>query len=242
MQNNRKSHNPGKVLITLRVMSVNAGRRKRGWDDGTTQACSLHATGYGRIGPRIIGWMMLASCIAAAAGCAGHPTPAGSDPLVGEIHPTKPNPYGPTPSGPAAAPGKVSAVDPLLGSPSDLAPIANSRPSLAIDNTAPSTFTAAFTAGYTSTSGSAPVVRPLGDPTNQTGGTIVPGTPTSEELQAQLRWRGVIWQKLETFANGVRFSCVAPSRYNPEGSISYTAEAPDVVSAVQAVLMKIDRE
>jgi hypothetical protein len=225
----RKTDKPGKIHTPLSAES--------------TAAPSHHGTGSGAFGPRLNRWIMLASCLVIGAGCAAS-GPSGSDPILGEIHPQKPNIYGPNPSSPAAIPTKTSAnsTDPLLWSTSNstLAPIPDSRPALAInDNIATSGFNnASFTSGFSSSSGGRPTVMPLSD---QAPGAYVPGAPTSEILQAQLRARGVIWQKQESVADGVRFTCVVPNRYNPDSCKAYDATARDIVTAIQAVIVQIDR-
>jgi hypothetical protein len=182
-----------------------------------------------------------AICLLIGAGCAGGPTGGGADPLVGEVHPQKPSPYGPTPTSPVnTTPAKSSWAnyDPLYGS-AGLTPNADSRPSLKIPENSGSN-NPAFTAGYTTTGG-APTVTPLSEPGSHAPGSFVPGTATTEILQAQLRSRGVIWQKQEPVADGVRFTCIVPNRYNPDSCRAYDATARDLLTAVQAVLVQIDR-
>lgn len=72
-----------------------------------------------------------------------------------------------------------------------------------------------------------------------TTGSVIPGT--YEELQKELKKRGVNWQGQETTDRGVKFSCSVPDRQNPARSRVYEAEAPDYLTAIRVVLQQIDR-
>jgi hypothetical protein len=167
--------------------------------------------------------------------------PGGPDALVGEIYPQKQNSFGPNPPATPTSSTKTSNLgpDPLLSS--ALADIPNSRPSPIInDQIATNGFNnSAATTGFTRNAGGGPTVLPL---YGQASGSYGQSRPTLESLQSQLRAHKVIWQKQETLPDGtVRFSCIAPNKYNPESSTAYDATARDIVTAIQAVLAKIDQ-
>lgn len=61
-----------------------------------------------------------------------------------------------------------------------------------------------------------------------------------EEVFRQLRARGVTWQRLEMQGNQWRFECSAPHPTKPGETREYFATAPDPLSAIQAVLNKLD--
>jgi hypothetical protein len=63
-----------------------------------------------------------------------------------------------------------------------------------------------------------------------------------DQAQAQLRARGVLWQRLETVneSGNWRFVCSVPNRQNPNKHRTYEATGRDYLSAVQAVLEEID--
>lgn len=61
-----------------------------------------------------------------------------------------------------------------------------------------------------------------------------------ENLQAQLQARGVLWQKQDQIAEGVRFSAMVPNPSNPQITRVYEATGPDYATAVQAVLRQIE--
>jgi hypothetical protein len=74
------------------------------------------------------------------------------------------------------------------------------------------------------------------------GGTRV---MTFEQAQAQLRVRGVTWQRLEIWGDegNWKFSCSIPNAQNPAIRRSYESPPlPDPLTAVQAVLDQIDRD
>ena len=61
-----------------------------------------------------------------------------------------------------------------------------------------------------------------------------------DQLQSQLKSRGVTWQRAENVAGGVKFSCIVPNPQNPQVSRAYEAIGPDYPAAVRAVLWEID--
>jgi hypothetical protein len=55
--------------------------------------------------------------------------------------------------------------------------------------------------------------------------------------------RGIIWQRLETGANGEwKFTCSVPNRQNPRVRRTYEARGTDPVTAVRAALDQIDKD
>ena len=62
----------------------------------------------------------------------------------------------------------------------------------------------------------------------------------ADQLQSQLKSRGVTWQRAENVAGGVKFSCIVPNPQNPQVSRAYEAIGPDYPAAVRAVLWEID--
>jgi hypothetical protein len=63
-----------------------------------------------------------------------------------------------------------------------------------------------------------------------------------DPLLAQLRARGVTWQKAQNVAGGVKFSCLVPNPQHPEVTRMYEAIGPDYPSAVRGALYLVDRE
>jgi hypothetical protein len=74
------------------------------------------------------------------------------------------------------------------------------------------------------------------------GGNASPAAPrpTYEQLQMALQQRGMRWQNAEQIPGGVRFSCTVPHPQNPKAERLLQAEAPDIITAMQAVLAKVD--
>jgi hypothetical protein len=68
-------------------------------------------------------------------------------------------------------------------------------------------------------------------------------TPAAAEdpLVAQLRARGVTWQKAENVAGGVRLTCIVPDPQHPEIEHRHEAVGPDYAAAVRGVLYLIDK-
>jgi hypothetical protein len=77
-----------------------------------------------------------------------------------------------------------------------------------------------------------------------TSGTWGSANPVSnnDSLQAQLKARGVLYQKEDRVPEGVRVSCIVASRQNPSITRVYEAVARDYPSAVQAVLKQLDQQ
>lgn len=99
----------------------------------------------------------------------------------------------------------------------------------------------------------APVVEALPAAPNAVGlpaaGAVAPPPWTNpaaqasyEQLQQQLRARGMTWYRQETWQGGVKFSCSVPNPINPTFDRTYEATARDYQSALQAVLDQIDRD
>lgn len=65
---------------------------------------------------------------------------------------------------------------------------------------------------------------------------------TEDPVLAQLRARGVTWQKADNVAGGVRLTCIVPNRQHPEVTRTYEVVGPDYPAAVRAMLFQIDRE
>jgi hypothetical protein len=64
-----------------------------------------------------------------------------------------------------------------------------------------------------------------------------------EQAQAQLAQRGVIWQALQAGERGEwKFTCSIPNPQNPKLRRTYEAQGADYLSAMRAVLEKIDKE
>jgi hypothetical protein len=64
-----------------------------------------------------------------------------------------------------------------------------------------------------------------------------------EQMQAQLAQRGVIWQALQAGEHGDwKFTCSIPNPQNPKLRRTYEAQGTDYLSAMRAVLEKIDKE
>jgi hypothetical protein len=90
-----------------------------------------------------------------------------------------------------------------------------------------------------------PVPLPPAGPTGVTPTAYIP-TPGSmaenEQLQAQLKTRGVTWQNQQVVPEGIKFTCAVPNRHNPDINRLYEATAGDLGSAVRAVLQQIDAQ
>lgn len=189
-------------------------------------------------------WRSPALVLALVAGCATDHSPP--DPLKGQIHPQSPTQYGSAPAN-QNAPTKTSSGVP--GIPSTEGPYSNaalaaidgSRPPLAIDAN-----NVATSSAYTPSANGptvSPLPRDLSAPPVPGVASGTTGTQAEDILQAQLRARGVFGQKqAPTPDGGVQFSCIAPNRGNPDSSRIYEATARDLVSAIQAVIVQIDRQ
>jgi hypothetical protein len=90
-----------------------------------------------------------------------------------------------------------------------------------------------------------PVTDPL--PRPQLATVSNPGSlpaSTFEEVQAQIKARGVLWQQSVWVAETGewKFSCSIPTRQNPRIRRTYEAKAGDAVAAIRAVLEQLDKE
>jgi hypothetical protein len=81
-------------------------------------------------------------------------------------------------------------------------------------------------------------------PVSNPGNAGVARPSTFEEAKQKLEARGVLWQRLEHVnENGDwKFACSVPNRQDPRRHRTYSAEAPDYLSAIQAVLDQIDKD
>jgi hypothetical protein len=83
-----------------------------------------------------------------------------------------------------------------------------------------------------------PVRGARNQPVQQTGWT---GSALSrDQAWEQLQARGIAWQQLERKGDQWRLRCTVPNPNNPEVSRFYEATAADEVSAIWAVIEKID--
>jgi hypothetical protein len=90
-----------------------------------------------------------------------------------------------------------------------------------------------------------PVPLPPAGPTGVTPASYsaTPGSMAeNEQLQAQLKTRGVTWQNQQVVAEGIKFTCAVPNRHNPDITRLYEATAGDLGAAVRAVLQQIDEQ
>jgi hypothetical protein len=62
----------------------------------------------------------------------------------------------------------------------------------------------------------------------------------TDQLLAQLKARGMVWNTQQPIAGGVRFSCGIASSQNPNAIEAYEATAADYRSAISAVLQKLN--
>jgi hypothetical protein len=70
------------------------------------------------------------------------------------------------------------------------------------------------------------------------------GTPSYDQLRQLLLARGVVWMRLDTSVetNESKFTCSIANRQNPNIRRTYEARARDDLSAIRAVLDRIDRD
>jgi hypothetical protein len=89
-----------------------------------------------------------------------------------------------------------------------------------------------------------PVQRPMPVPVPLAPASPVPAVagPSPDQLQTQLKQRGVTFQHQEQVAGGVKFTCAVPNRHNPDINRFYEATASDLPGAIQAVLQQIDAQ
>jgi hypothetical protein len=188
-------------------------------------------------------------CLCALAGCSTSGQRAG-DPLVGEIHPNYAAPYANTPPNNPQPPTKT-ASDPLIPGPTAPQVSANTVSQTSLQGGRPLAIeqTAAYpgsSTGFAPTFGGQPTVVTLQNDVASTSSysppapSNAPPQQTTDILLAQLRSRGVQWQKQDIVPEGIRFTCIVPNRNNPESMQIYEATARDYATAVQAVLVKID--
>jgi hypothetical protein len=180
-------------------------------------------------------------------------TTSSVDPLLGDY---APRPGGPAPAAPPPGPSKTSqlGVPPIPSA--QLTPSAaglasgralqGGRP-LALDGGV-----AAIPAAGPAKASLQPLVQPVPRELPLPGPGVVPvgggawtppPTPGAQDaLLAQLKARNVLWHKQETVPGGVRFSCIVPSRTQPDATRVFEATGRDLTAAVQAVLQKIDSQ
>jgi hypothetical protein len=218
--------------------------------------------------PRVLcAFCLLASVVSLlSAGCAPNSFGAsGNDPLLG-LGPPAPPPSGALAGGPRPAAGNVPPLPTASGGaiPASLAattrPLDPSRPSphIGADGGAagadapvwrgpgsgpsgvvlqqPQPITGGEAVKPQPGSGPAPTVQPTGN---------LKGAPTFDELQAQLKERGVVWQLLNTTGeNGTewKYSCAVPLKQSPTTRKAYEARGPDPAAAMQKVLQAIDQD
>jgi hypothetical protein len=76
-------------------------------------------------------------------------------------------------------------------------------------------------------------------------GSLSNGNTTSyNQLKAQLLARGVVWMRLDNSVETgeIKFACSVPNRSNPKIRQTYEVKTRDEITAMQAVLDKIDRD
>lgn len=180
---------------------------------------------------------------------------AGGDPLLGRSANVTPA----APPNQTAAATAVPPVPPLpastaAGSTAALAggaaPVWDGRHNLQIDDPRP----AAGNPGWSNpTVAGAVLQRPVPIPGQAAPpATAAPGTAalvsgpkvtSYEQAQAQLKARGVLWQRLEAAANQQwKFTCSVPNPHNAQISRVYEAQAASGLEAIQAILEQIDRD
>ena len=195
---------------------------------------NMNKPGKTRSLTRQSGWFLAAFSLVIAAGCS--PPERVPDPMKGEIHPQQNAnniTYGPTLA--PANQGHNTAVPP---SPSNdgsvstmaLASMSGSRPlAIGVSQTSTSAFSPA------------PTVQAVQPDPPAVIGSFSAIKQTHDILQEQLRYRGVEWQQQEAVPEGVKFTCIVRNRNSTENSKIYESTARDYVSAVQAVLLQIDK-
>ncbi len=198
---------------------------------------------------------LLGAVCLAWAGCSGPQRVAGGDPLLGRSAAVTPAAQPNQTAGAAVVP----PVPPLpasttAGSTAALAggaaPVWDGRHNLQIDDPRP----AAGNPGWSNpTVAGAVLQRPVPIPGQATPpATAAPGNAalvsgpkvtSYEQAQAQLKARGVLWQRLEAVANQQwKFTCSVPNPHNPQISRVYEAQAASGLEAIQAILEQIDRD
>jgi len=181
-----------------------------------------------------------------AAGCPSPPQRLpdnGPDPILGPEAPGLPKKGGAvTPSGPEA---KLNAPLPLTQQTSSTAamagggPLKGGRETIAI----PVNDGAAGKKAWQENDGSKTVLKTPQPIAQGQPLTPVPNLPygtdtTLQKLRAQLKDRGLIYEKQDPIPGGVRFDCIVAYA---DGQRRYTVEAADAEAAIRAVLAKIDQ-
>jgi hypothetical protein len=194
------------------------------------------------------------------------------EPLFGEYHPksfgSAPPPAGKTTSSRSGGAGAIPALPAATSSGSSAAivsgdPLIGSHP-LGIEDPGRAQPVAAWQGTRQLTSGPPaadmtpnlrpPIVQAL--PPDPNAGAAGPGgaqatppawsaLPTAadfDQLQQQLAGRDVIWQRLESYPGGYKFSCMVPKPFERDVNRTYEATAADYRSAIDAVLKKIDND
>jgi hypothetical protein len=211
-------------------------------------------------------WLLLAGC---ASSPTSRPTPNNNDPLLGG---PPIQPPGGRAAAPAASPGTATAAVPPLTAPSTSTSTAalasgtaqplDATHDLRIGGNPDSSPAAPSGAPVAATptsdwKGQAPVA--LRGPEPATAPPPAPRQPpapgialmggtrvmTFEQAQAQLRARGVTWQRLEVSSDDGKwkFSCSIPNAQNPNIRRNYEGPPlPDPLTAMQAVLDQIDKD
>ena len=192
------------------------------------------------------------------------------DPLVGDMHPktfgNTPPPAGKTTSSKSGNAGAIPALPVATSTGSSAAiasgdPLLGSRP-LGIEDAGREQPVAAWQGTKQLTSGQSgadmtpalrpPMVQPLppdpnagaaasgGAPATPPAWSAQPAAAEFDQLQQQLVERNVIWQRLESYQGGYKFSCMVPKPFDRDVNRTYEATAPNYKSAILAVLKKID--
>ena len=92
-----------------------------------------------------------------------------------------------------------------------------------------------------------PVPRDNGTPASpnvqRTGSWATPGAPaaapTKDQVQAQLKQRGVVGEKVDLVPNGLRMTCYVARSDNSSAFRVHEVVAPDYVAAAQAILRQL---
>jgi hypothetical protein len=182
----------------------------------------------------------------AAAGCR-NPTHTAGDPLMGPVNPPGINGQ-PLPPATGKAQSEVPPL-PTTQNNNTAAGLANNtqlpggRPQ-GIGQEGPNWQLTNIGKGHQMPPTQTPTVQPVPrDPPPPPGG-LQPSSWSSaaqpDSVLAPLKARGAVGEQEETVPGGIRFSCFLPSRANPANLRQYEVTAPDLASAVQAILRQID--
>lgn len=200
------------------------------------------------------GCVLVGASLLLQTGCSTTKPHAKGDPLVGEIHPPGGAPNSPVPPNPASH-SKSAAVPPI---PSTQGPVTNASlasldggRSLAIGSNTPvsggqpASYVTPANMPPVSPSPGGPKVMPLprdtSPPAVATTGSVSANQQTNDLLQAQLKARGVIFQKQDSVPDGVKFVCIVPVPGSNDNQF-FEATARDYPTAVQAVIFQIDQQ